>query len=55
MGVGQKIFQVLHKLLALEPASDMALDVKSILCPLLEVELEEVARFVTSEQTLNQD
>ncbi len=33
----------------------MTLDVQGILCSLLEVKLEEVTRFVTSEQTLNQD
>ena len=53
--VCEQVFQVLHELSALEPPLDVPLDVESGPRSLLEVELEEVTRFVASEQALNQD
>ena len=53
--VRQQIFQVLHELAALQPATHVLLDEKSVLRALLEVELEEVARLVAAEQALDQD
>ena len=51
----QQLFQILFECLSLQPTTDILLDGYRICSPLFIVECNEVSRFITSVQTLDQN